>query len=137
MGMYTEFVFGAELKQDTPDFVINILKYMITDDPRRNDLQVDRHVLFQTDRWHQIGLCCSYYFGFSKPCSKIYFDDISKSWKFAIRCSIKNYDDEIEKFIDWITPFIERGSGERDFLGYSLYEEDEVPILYYLRSEMQ
>lgn len=31
MGMYTELIFGADLKKDTPKNVIEALKYMIGD----------------------------------------------------------------------------------------------------------
>jgi hypothetical protein len=37
--------------------------------------------------------------------------------------NLKNYDDEIAKFFDWIDQYVEGSEG--DFLGYSLYEETE------------
>jgi len=134
MGMYTEFVFGCELKKDTPIDVINILKYIFNGEGNKDKLNLPNHPFFTSFRWRIIAHCSSYYFGYSKSLSNLYYDDISNRWKFAIRSSIKNYECEIENFIDWIRPYIEEGSGwPREFLGYSIYEEDEHPKLYYLK----
>jgi len=134
MGMYTEFVFGAELKHDTPKEVIGVLKYIILSNviEKSPDMIIPKHPFFETDRWHLLGQCSSYSFGFSASCSKMVYDNITTSWLIAIRSSIKNYNNEIEKFMDWIKPYIKHGSGRREFLGYSLYEEAEEPKLYYL-----
>ena len=132
MGNYTEFVFGAELKKDTPKEVIETLTWMIKGE---DTYTPPDHPLFSTTRWESIGTGCSYSFGYVDPLSDIHVDDISGRHIFAIRCSIKNYEDEIELFIDWIRPYIKRGSGENDFLGYSIYEEAKKPTLYYLHEE--
>ena len=34
-------------------------------------------------------------------------------------------------FFDWITSYIEK-DGDKTFIGYSLYEEDDEPKLYYV-----
>jgi hypothetical protein len=51
----------------------------------------------------------------------------------SIRCSLKNYTGEIEKFVDWLMPWIENGSGECGLLGYSIPEDGVVPTLFYLK----
>ncbi|MDO7204281.1 hypothetical protein Q5M85_09125 [Paraclostridium bifermentans] len=43
---------------------------------------------------------------------------------------MKNYDNEIDKFIDWIKPYVE-GSWYK-FLGYKRNEENKEPKLIYL-----
>ena len=132
MGMYTEFVFGAELKKDVPEEVINILKSLFLQ--VELNVTLPDHNFFKCGRWSLISSMCSYYFGYPRPLSNLYFDDISKTYRLAIRSSIKNYNNEIENFINWINPYIESGSGVNDFLGYSIYEEDEKPELYFKRS---
>ena len=48
-----------------------------------------------------------------------------------VRSDFKNYGGEIEKFFDWITTHVEK-DGDKTFIGYSLYEEDDEPKLYYV-----
>ena len=50
-----------------------------------------------------------------------------QGWYLTVRCSFKNYDDEIELFLDWLAPYIETYG----FLGYHRYEEFDDPTLIY------
>lgn len=126
MGMYTELHYNTELKADVPEGVINILRYMlgeVEDKPETPD-----HELFGTTRWEFMLRCDSYYFD-ADTHSTIRFDDISNSHYLCIRCNLKNYSDEISLFCNWIRPYINKQEG--DFLGFSRYEESEVPELIY------
>ncbi|RUS01125.1 hypothetical protein EFW58_01156 [Bacillus velezensis] len=49
----------------------------------------------------------------------------------TIRCNLKNYDNEIENFIEWISPFIYKKDGNY-FIGYKRYEEDKEPELIFV-----
>lgn len=131
MGMYTELIFGAELKKDTPKEVIDVLKYMIKD----TDIIVPtpKHKFFSCARWRILFTCTSYYFGVSDSFNKLWFDKISDTWKISTRSNIKNYDGDIQEFLDWIKPYINRGSGDREFYTIVCYEEQEEPTIYYLR----
>lgn len=73
--------------------------------------------------------CDSYYFP-SISDSKMEQDRIDQQYHLNIRCNLKNYDDEIEKFLDYISPYIET----KGFLGYMRYEESEEPTLIYCDS---
>ena len=44
-----------------------------------------------------------------------------------VRCNLKNYHEEIEKFMNWLCPYIET----EGFLGYMRYEECDNPTLIY------
>jgi len=130
MGMYTELIFGAELKKETPKQVINALKYIIGElENKPNDFPLPK------GRCEYVLKGCSYYFAVSESLSKIWFDEISKSWKISSRSNIKNYENEIEKFLEWIKPHIERGSGAKDMYAMTIYEEDFEPIIYYLHPD--
>jgi len=72
--------------------------------------------------------CDSYYFD-ADTHSTLRYDDIIGSYFLCIRSNFKNYDDEIQSFIDWIRPYINKSEG--DFLGFWRYEEDEEPTLIY------
>jgi hypothetical protein len=131
MGMYTELVFGGELKSDTPENVINILKYLI-DDETIETFKLPDHPFFECDRWTHIAISSSYYFG-GQCLSGIKYDGIANAYRISIRANLKNYDNEIDKFVDWIKPYMDKGAGANNLLGYSIYEESSVPTLYYLQ----
>jgi len=126
MGMYTELNIGVSLRSDTPLNVINIIEYMLSDDNMKMcDMPFD-HPLFSTERWHFMLLCGSYYFD-GQPDSHMVRDDIDHEYKCNVRCNLKNYDNEIELFLDFIRPYLVT----RGFLGYKRYEEDGEPTLIY------
>ena len=55
----------------------------------------------------------------------------SENYYLVVRSDFKNYQGEIGKFFDWISPYIEK-CGDKTFIGYSLYEEYDEPRLYYV-----
>jgi hypothetical protein len=127
MGMYTELIFGADLKQDTPKDVIEALKYMIGDTEEK-----PTNFPLLGGRCESLFNGASYHFGVNRPVSEMWFDDISKSWALSTRSNIKNYEGEIEAFLEWIKPYIDGGSGDRDMYAIVTYEQSEAPNIYYL-----
>lgn len=123
MGMYTELVLGVEI-ENNPD-VISIIKYMLGESNVKP--QLPEHSLFKTDRWKYMLHCDSYYFAGTTH-SNLKCDTILGIRYFlTIRSNLKNYDSEIEKFLDWLCPYIKTYG----FLGYKRYEEFEDPTLIY------
>lgn len=128
MGMYTELVLGVDLKKDTPQNIIDALRYMLGEIDAEPALPA--HDLFDTERWRFMLRCSSYYFA-GPTISKLARDEMTKEWMLAVRTNLKNYDGEIEKFCDWLRPHIsDPDAGE--FMGYSRYEEAEHPTLLYV-----
>jgi len=128
MGMYTEINCAFKLKQDIPPEVVAILMHML--DPRNpRPVQMPPHPLFETENWDLLLICSSQYFATSKAQSAVWLDEVDGRYRVLIRSNLKNYDDEIEKFIDWITQYIHAVGG--DFLGYSRSETTQVPTLIY------
>ena len=124
--MYTELVFGAELERNTPEQVINALKYMIGDlEDKPEDFPLP------TGRCEWLFRGRSYYFAVNEAVSKMWFDNIGKSWRISTRSNIKNYKGEIEAFLEWIKPYIYCGSGGRDMYAIVIYEESDEPTIYY------
>lgn len=125
--MYTELIFGASLKKETPLAVINALKYMIgelKEKPSDFPLPEGRcEWLFQSG---------NYYFAVNNSVKTMWFDDIGKNWVISTRSGIKNYENEIETFLEWIKPHLDQGSGSRDMYAVVIYEEQDEPTIYYL-----
>jgi len=126
MGMYTELIFGAELKKETPNEVIEALKYMLGEIDKPDNFPLPEggcEWLFQGG---------SYYFAIHNPVNKMWFDDISGQYHISTRSNLKNYADEIETFLDWVKPYIAGGSGAREMYAITISEEQSEPTIYYL-----
>ena len=126
MGMYTELIFGAELKTDTPEIVIDSLKYMMGE----TDTKTEGFPL-PAGRYEWLFQGASYYFGVNRSVKSMWFDDISKQYHISTRSNIKNYNDENETFLEWIEPFVDGGSGARDMYAIVMYESVSEPSIYY------
>ncbi|MEK4122066.1 hypothetical protein [Lysinibacillus sp. FSL K6-0102] len=127
MGMYTELVLSIELNEDVPSEVINTLKFMMNRYSDEDHVTPPDHKLFKvSNRWRYMLNSWSYYFdGFSN--SALQYDSIINSYFLVIKCNLKNYENEIELFLDWIKGY----SKTSGFVGYSRYEEDTEPTLIY------
>lgn len=129
MGMYTQLHVGTRLKKDLPEDKVNILKYMIGKTKAEPEI-MEAHPLFKASRWHYMLQCDSYYFDY-KTTSLFKYDDIGNHWWFNVTCNLKNYENEIALFLDWLYPLIEDSIDEKEFIGYYRYEENDIPNLIY------
>lgn len=124
MGMYTELHFYSELRSDAPQEVIDVLVWMAGGDGK--EPPAPDHQFFDCDRWRVLFRMDSAYFD-AKTHSEVFQE--YEVWFLNVRSNLKNYDGEIEKFIDWVRPYLAKEPGE--FLGFSRYEESETPTLIY------
>lgn len=132
MGMYTEIYFCAELKE-LPEDVEKTIFWLIENeycDGKKPDF-LPSHEFFTSERFDFLLIGTSCYF---PEVEKVIFKkcEYTKKYTLFFKSSIKNYDGEIEKFLDWIEPYIMHGSGIKDMYAYTIYEEAEEPIIYYL-----
>ena len=152
MGMYTEFIFGCELSKNTPKVCVDALDYVINGEEKKpkyenpegweqkefNDNYIERTTpveeiekFIEEYDFYRLFCSCSYYFGAANPVRKFEWDNISKSYKISTRADLKNYSKQIEKFIEYIAPYVEHGSGyEHRIFAYVQYEEDHFPTMY-------
>lgn len=126
MGMYTHLVLNANLKKDTPNEVIGTLLYL--SDQTGVCPIVENHPLYGTERIRMVmcGDSCSFD---GDTHYEFHFDEIQEEWALTINSNIKNYDEEYQKFLDYIQPYIT--DDWRKFLGFIHHEEDENPTLIY------
>ncbi len=127
MGMYTELILGASLKGDTPSQVIETLRQMVNGGKLTNKPD---HPFFQERRAFILLTCSCCYFGVSSSIGR--FWNSYGNYKITTRSAIKNYNGEIEKFLDWIKPYIKSGSGDKDMYAITTFEDGE-PHLYFLQ----
>ena len=109
MGMYTEVYISADLRSDMPEDKKDVLRAMCSGDwafMEDNQLPLRWSMLFGS------GSC----YTSDTQCSEFNEERMSLIGKG----DIKNYDDEIAKFFDFIIPWCEDGD---TFIGYYRYEE--------------
>ena len=129
MGMYTEFHYNVELDHETPEPVIKVLEYMVSNEKNsKPDTTFSNHPLFEAERWWVMLTCDSYNFA-ADTHSTLRFDKKAKCYYLNIRCNFKNYDNEIQKFCDFIKPYVNNYKGE--CVGFYRYEEYLEPTLLY------
>ena len=130
MGMYTELVFKASIREDVPDDVDAVLDFLFNTSLRPT--QVPDHPFFQCDRWQMIGRCSS--FSHTPFALSQYADpnrpDAKGGYVFS-RSDLKNYDHEVQHFLDWIDPYIDELSGT--CIGWTWYEDEDAPTLVFKR----
>lgn len=123
MGMYTEIMVKADVNlTELSDCDRSVLDYMFGGG-ERPDVLPD-HAFFKLPRWDYIGQCSSFY---HHPKAVNSFDQ-SYGYIFS-RSDLKNYDNEIAQFFNWFSPLTTAEPGK--CIGYSWYEEDNVPTLIY------
>jgi hypothetical protein len=124
MGMYTEFFLRVRLRRNTPVEIIDTLDYMLRDKDRdEQDFLPPAHPLFETTRWNYM---LRMYVGDGQMDSRLSrkYGDIH----LRVHTSLKNYENEIEKFVDWLTPYIDVFD-DGQFLGWKQYEEWDAPAI--------
>lgn len=122
MGMYTELIFGAKLKKETPESVIGTLKFMLGEIDLPDKLEFD-------EGFFNSGSFC---FPISKSQSDLFLED--EQWVFSHRGNYKDQDGHgfIEKFLEWILQYIESGSGQNDIYAITIGEDALAPFVFSL-----
>lgn len=129
MGMYTELYLSCSLRADMPNRVLNVLEHLFCDEPL-SGAELPNHPFFATDRWTHIGNSSSYYF---VPAVVKHFErnSIGTEYCLIFRCDLKNYDDEIVKFLSWLFPYLDNDITSYRHIGHFRYEENLVPTLIF------
>lgn len=134
MGLYTELILGCSLDVSSPKIVIDTLKWMIYGDGESEiPSELPQHPFFTNEETRIWMLrSSSYYFGVCECVNRMWYDNIGGRWIISSRSNVKNYNKEIEMFLDWLKPYIRSGSGSRDFYAIVCYESAEEPTIYYI-----
>lgn len=123
MGMYTEIFVSVRLHK-MPEDVFSVLQFLVNGGETPKELP--KHEFFDASRWQHVLAMSSYYF-IPRSVTEFFVDDIAKCGFLVSLSNLKNYDSEIEKFFDWLMPFIDAQEGE--MVGYYRYEEELLPTV--------
>jgi len=140
MGYYTELRFKAKLKHDTPENVINFLKRVIkehdlghvktifnTEDVFKPEFD---HPFFKCDRWYMLFISTNW----DNEMQGGMFYENNNRWVIDLHTEFKNYDNEIDLFLDWIKPFI-IGRKKKQYVGYKRGEDEDIALQHNLYIE--
>lgn len=123
-----EFVAAFKLRSDTPEEVIQALKYMTSREKEDEKLEFEPpdHPLFQTSLWEiMLWRYDGSFAGFPHSEMQIHEGGEDKFIDVIIRTYISLGYDQVDLFIEWIKPYIcGAGDGEH-FIGYFRNEDDE------------
>ena len=124
MGMYTGLKMCFSLKSDTPAEIIDILKIMVGETAVNTNVIAATHPLFQTTRWPIMLRCQSAIFPECNTGSFSVRLSEPADWSYGLNTtsSFKNYDDELEKFLNWIAPYADVDA--QGYAGEYRYEEN-------------
>ena len=123
--MYKEFYMNAILHNHVPENIINILKLM-TGDMEIENICLTKDSLFKLENWQYILQSESSRFDSSAK-SSIDFSSIDDCYFLRVSCSLNNDKMQIEKFLGFINPYLNKKTG--DFLGYIRDEDSNDPFI--------
>ena len=101
MGTYTELVLKTHIRTEDP-LVRKILTFMFDANSlsdHETPTELPDHPFFKSTRWQAVGNSHSFY---HIPCTLNYFKD---NYLFS-RSDFKNYDNQIDLFLHWLSPYI-------------------------------
>ena len=108
MGMYTGLKADLWLDPNMPKDVFEVLGWMVEgaheDRPSVSELG---HSLFDKRRWPMLFKCQSAYFDHHSPPS---LQGYERAFRLQVNSSLKNYEGEIQAFINWIYPHVINGA---------------------------
>lgn len=133
MGMYTQVFASLEIPPENTKTVV-LLDTLIngfTNDEIINEMAKEfTHPFFGLPRWENIFYGGTSYFHTDVARFIRKSDHTYDNYELTILSSLKNYANEIDYFFDWISSEIQYNYNEL-YLGYSLYEEDNIPTTYH------
>lgn len=131
MGMYTELIVGCTLKKNLPKVCVNALT-LISNRKEINENDKETEEFIKEYDLYNICWSESAYFGAPSHCIfRRLEDNCEDYYSLSIRANLKSYNGEIEKFLEYIRPYVYWGSGTHELYAMTIYEEDKEPTLWF------
>lgn len=134
MGTYTRLHISILLRKDTPDSVTALLERVVTNkdfgapgpvfnhgDIPRPDINIYPHPFFDCERWYMMLIAND----FDPKLGSTFKKGEFGRWWLVIETDFKNYDDEIRKFVNWISPYA-ASSKKKQCIGWYCIDADKV-----------
>ena len=129
MGMYTEVIVGCTLKKNLPKVCVNALT-LISNKQEINENDKETEEFIKEYDLYNICWSESAYFGSPSHCIfRRLEENYEDYYSLSIRANLKSYNREIEKFLEYLRPYVYWGSGTNELYAMTIYEEDKEPKL--------
>jgi hypothetical protein len=122
MGMYTKLFLDCSFRSDIPEVDMRALEYLFDGADKPEILP--SHTFFSKNRAHYMFQSPAY----TGPAVTVKLSDYYDNHVTA-HIEVKNYEDEIEAFIDWARPLLAEEEGH--CVGWKWFEEADNPTLIY------
>lgn len=127
MGAYEELVLSCNLKEDVPEQVLDVLRYIC--DPteeRRLAVVAPTHNFFRYSNWDQMGQVATAYLP-GTNIGALELEEFSNTYEFSMRTIVKGGSSTIGSFVHWLAPY----SQTEGFVGYTRCDEmpDEIDLI--------
>lgn len=112
MTEFTELSFDAKLRKGISEGVLTTLQYMVEarEKARPPSPPDPDDALFATKSWHV--MLRSDEANLSYRRSTLRYDDAAAAHILCVQCSLRNEEQEIEKFLDWVLPHVDEPDGK-------------------------
>ncbi len=133
-GSFVELVLAVRLKADTPQEVLDLLRFM-TKQSESKPTEIPEHPFFECNGWDEV--LQEYDSGYFDGRTNVIF--LAESGYLTVRAYEKyNADGEFEKFVDWLVPYCRINSVEKlKFIGY-IHSSDRLhPTLIYINDRKE
>lgn len=129
--MFTELILGCSLTKDLPKECVNALTLISNrEEINKNDKETKEFI----KEYDLYNMCWSEsaYFGAPPHCIfRRLEDNYGNYYSLSIRANLKNYTGKIEKFLEYIRPYVRWGSGTHELYAMTIYEEDNYPTIWF------
>jgi hypothetical protein len=128
MSYPTEVYLTIKLRKDIPARYTNYIRRVIEHVEYE---PLDDHPFFSTERWSHIFYTMGYDFYTPPYLNRMY----SGYYELHLHADINYEDEEVIKFVDWISPFI-AGHKKKTYLGYKIPDSAHQRTNIYWNREM-
>jgi len=121
MGAYTEVFLRTKLKCNLNSDIESVFSFLFNNGDK--PALIPEHAFFDCCNWHKFGRCS--YSNFQT------FSYINEGY-LCSRFDVKVVDQDIDKFFDWIEPYIDKNEQDSICIGWYWSEKEPQPELVFM-----
>lgn len=121
MGVYTEVFLRTKLKCNLECDIESVFNFLFNNGDKPT--VIPNHVFFECVNWQRFGRCS--YSNFQT------FSYINDGY-LCSRFDVKVVDHDIDKFLEWIEPYIEKNHSDYACVGWTWFKKEQQPELIFV-----
>lgn len=121
MGTYTEVLLRTKLKYNLESDIESVFNFLFNNGDKPT--AIPNHAFFECRNWQRFGRC-----SYSNFQTFSYINDGYLCSRFDVKVVAK----DIDKFLDWIEPYIDKNEQDYVCIGWYWYEKEQQPELVFV-----